>query len=47
MALMDKPVGMSPEESTEADAVVALDETGEVEAEKIEESSVYAVVIRQ
>ena len=47
MALMDKPVGMSPEESTEADAVVALDETGDVEAENLEYSGVSSFVISQ
>ena len=47
MALMDKPAGMSPEEATEADAVVALDETGDVEAENLEYSGVSAFVTGQ
>ena len=44
MALMDKPVGMSPEEATEADAVIALDETGDVEQENLEYSGISAFV---
>lgn len=47
MALMDKPVGMSPEEATEADAVVALDETGDVEEENLEYAGVAGFVDSQ
>ena len=47
MALMDKPNGLSPEEATEADAVVALDETGDVEAENLEYSGVASFISSQ
>ena len=47
MALMDKPQGLSPEEATEADAVVALDETGDVEVENLEYSGISAYVRSQ
>tara|TARA_R110001606_G_scaffold214320_3_gene362130 strand:- start:2845 stop:4995 length:2151 start_codon:yes stop_codon:yes gene_type:complete len=47
MSLMDKPVGMSPEEATEVDAVVALDETGDVEEENLEFSGISGFVDTQ
>lgn len=40
MALMDKPEDSSPEDMTEASAVVALEESGDVEQENLEYSGV-------
>ena len=35
MALMDKPTGPAPEDQTEAEGVVTLEEDGDVEQEKL------------
>ncbi len=47
MALMDKPAEVSPEEATEAVAVVSLDETGDVEQENIEYSGIAGFINSQ
>ena len=47
MALMEPPNGVSPDDATEADAVVALDEDGNVEEENAEYSGIAAFVQSQ
>ena len=47
MALMDKPTNLNPEDATDTDTVVALDEDGNVEEENIEYSGVVAFVNSQ
>ena len=47
MALMDKPAGLSPEQSTEPAAVAALEETGDVAQENLEYSGVAAFIQSQ
>ena len=47
MAIMQKPDDLDPENATEADAVVALDEDGDVEQENLEYSGVAAYVESQ
>jgi len=44
MALMDKPTGPSPEDTTESQDVVALEEANDVEQENIEYSGVAAFI---
>jgi len=44
MALMDKPTNLNPEDATDTDTVVALDEDGNVEEENIEYSGVVAFI---
>ena len=47
MALMDKPTNLNPEDATDTDTVVALDEDGNVEEENTEYSGVVAFVSSQ
>lgn len=47
MALMDKPTNLNPEDATDTDTVVALDEDGNVEEENTEYSGVVAFVNSQ
>jgi len=47
MALMEPPNGVSPDDATEADAVVALDEDGNVEEENAEYSGIAAFIQSQ
>ena len=44
MALMDKPTEINPEEASEMDNVVSLDEEGDVEQENLEYSSVVSFI---
>ena len=44
MALMQKPTGPSPEDTTEPDMVVSLEESGDVEQENVEYSGVAAFI---
>ena len=44
MALMQKPSGPSPEDTTEPDMVVSLEESGDVEQENVEYSGVAAFI---
>ena len=44
MALMQKPPAPSPEDTTEPDMVVSLEESGAVEQENVEYSSVAAFI---
>ena len=47
MALMDKPIDPNPEEASETDNVIALDENGDVEQENLEYSGVVSFVQNQ
>jgi hypothetical protein len=42
MALMQKPTGLDPEEATEAEASIALEEEGDVEEENLQYSALPA-----
>ena len=44
MALMQKPTGPFPEDTTESNMLVSLEESGDVEQENIEYSGVAAFV---
>ena len=44
MALMQKPTGLDPEEATEAEASIALEEEGDVEEENLQYSGVAGFV---
>ena len=44
MALMQKPTGATPEDNTEPDMVVSLEESGDVEQENVEYSGVAAFI---
>ena len=44
MALMDKPTGPSPDDATETEQVVALEENGDVEEENIEYSGIASFI---
>ena len=44
MALMQKPTGATPEDNTEPDMVVLLEESGDVEQENVEYSGVAAFI---
>lgn len=44
MALMDKPNGSTPEDQTEAEQVIALEEDGDVEQENLDYSGVAAFI---
>jgi hypothetical protein len=47
MALMDKPTDLQPEDATEMDTVVSLDEDGDVEQENAEYSGVVSFIETQ
>ena len=47
MALMDKPTDLQPEDATEMDLVVALEEDGDIEAENAEYSGVVSFIETQ
>lgn len=47
MALMDKPTGPSPEDMTEAQDVVALEEANDVEQENLDYSGVASFIESQ
>jgi len=47
MALMDKPTDLRPEDATEMDLVVALEEDGDIEAENVEYSGVVSFIETQ
>ena len=44
MPLMQKPKAQSPEDTTEPDMVVSLEESGDVEQENVEYSGVAAFI---
>jgi hypothetical protein len=47
MALMQKPTGATPEDNTEPDMVVLLEESGNIEQENVEYSGVAAFIAYQ
>ena len=47
MPLMQKPKAQSPEDTTEPDMVVSLEESGDVEQENVEYSGVAAFIAYQ
>ena len=47
MALMQKPTGPSPEDTTEPDMVVLLEESGNIEQENVEYSGFAAFIAYQ
>ena len=44
MALIQKPTGPTPEDNTEPDVVVLLEESGNIEQENVEYSGVAAFI---
>ena len=47
MALMQKPTGATPEDNTEPDIMVLLEESGNIEQENVEYSGVAAFIAYQ